>query len=77
MSDLKMTEAAAAMLQKASDCLDLAKVESDSAIAQHEGAARMREAADLQSDSAKKLTELGHALEVDAVNLQGAAGLRP
>jgi hypothetical protein len=74
---LKMTKAATVMLQKASDCLDLAKVESESAIAQHANAARMREAADVQSDSAKKLTELGHALEADAANLQGAAELRP
>jgi hypothetical protein len=74
---LKMTKAAAVMLQKASDCLDLAKVESESAMVQHANAARMHEAADVQSDSAKKLTKLGHALEADAVNLQGAAELRP
>jgi len=74
---LKMTKAAAVMLQKASDCLDLAKVESESAIAQHANAARMREAADAQSASAKKLTKLGHALEADAANLQVAAELRP
>jgi hypothetical protein len=74
---LKMTKAAAVMLQKASDCLELAKVEGDAAIAQHENAARMRGAADLQSDSAKRLTELGHALEADAVDLQGSADLRP
>jgi hypothetical protein len=74
---LKMTKAAAVMLQKANDCLDLARIESESAIAQHANAAHMREAADLQSDSAKKLTELGHALEADAANLQSAAELRP
>jgi hypothetical protein len=74
---LKMTKAAAVMLQKASDCLDLAQVESESAIEQHANAARMREAADVQNDNAKKLTKLGHALEADAASLQGAAELRP
>jgi hypothetical protein len=74
---LEMTKAAAVMMQKAGDCLEMAKTESDAAITQHENAAHMRDAADLQNESAKKLTKLGHALEADAVSLQGAAGLRP
>jgi hypothetical protein len=69
----KMTKAAEIMMKKANDCLDLAKVESDSAIAQHENATRLRTGADLQDASAKKLAQLGHELERDAINLQGEA----
>jgi hypothetical protein len=44
-----MSKAAEVMMNKASDCLELARAESDSAITQHENAERLRAAADQQN----------------------------
>ena len=71
----KMSKAAEVMMNKASDCLELARAESDSAITQHENAERLRAAADQQNASAKRLTQLGYALQADAVNLQCGTGV--
>ena len=52
------------IMEKAEDCLDLAKT-------QHEIADQQHAIADQQQDSADKLDTLGHALIAEAIDLKG------
>ena len=70
-TNAKMAKVAAIMLEKASECLELARAEDASAIEQHENALRQRKDADRLNSSAKKLTQLGYALESEAITLRG------
>jgi hypothetical protein len=59
------------LMEKAEDCFDLAKTQHGIADQQHEIAARQHKNADKLDASARKLDAVGHALEVDAVEITG------
>jgi|SRR5579863_3279409 len=80
-----LKKSAEALLEKAADCFDLAKVQQNLADKQHESASIQHENADQQHEiaaeqdsnadkldvNADKLDSLGHALEADAVEIMG------
>ena len=72
----KIETAVLKMLEKSDDCLELAKAESQSAVEQHESAARQRKDADRLASHSKMLAGLGRSLEKDAMNLRDGLDVR-
>jgi hypothetical protein len=70
-----LQDSAEKLLEKADNCFDLAKTQRDIADKEHENAARQHNTADRIEKSATQLDRLGHALEAQAVEITGEAGM--